>query len=710
MRIPGFAGAAAVALFALGCFSVPVSRPAGAPAASSSPATKAKVDPRVHKLALILRAADLRALDSDLRGLLTDADPTVRAKAVLALGQIGDAAASPELATAATDTDPDIRANAAFSIGLVADPAGEAVVEKLATDPAAAVRAQSAEALGRLHHPNGRPAIRALLTDSEMPVRAAASFSAWKFAEPEPLLDALIENLRSTDAAVRIGSAYALARMASAAIAPPSSGAVVGVLPDAGIAKARAALVARVSDPEAEVRMNVARGLASPRAGAELAAVGTLSTDPNPGVRINAVRALGYPGIPIKPYLDRALSDRDQAVVRAALEAMGNVGGTAAQGDLNQMLRKVDAGWIREALLLSLTKVDPTKAPSVVREMLASPDPRMRAASAEVIAGHTEQGSLGAARSLLGDAAPNVVALGVPIVAGQPGAITSLLSGLFRAKDPVVRAAVGDAIGDRFAHPQPAAETFDDLFARLGEIWTASGADTIPDAKLAVLDAGAKAGRDPRANAILTRALEDPDILVRRRAVTHLKDIFGDDRSGKIAPATDRPIEDYERIVEFGRTPHAAIVSLQRPGTAIGRFTLALDSDAAPMAAWNFAELAKKSFFDNLTVHRVVPNFVVQDGDPRGDGFGGPGYSIRDEFNPLRFSAGVLGMASDGKDTAGSQWFVTLSPQPHLDGRYTSFGRVVRGFREIVTQIRPGDTVVSVRVYEGNGTEPLPQN
>ena len=112
--------------------------------------------------------------------------------------------------------------------------------------------------------------------------------------------------------------------------------------------------------------------------------------------------------------------------------------------------------------------------------------------------------------------------------------------------------------------------------------------------------------------------------------------------------------------------------------------------------------------FSGVSIHRVVPNFVAQDGDPRGDGYGGPGYSIRDEFNPLRFTAGVIGMASDGKDTAGSQRFVTLSAQPHLDGRYTSVGMVTQGLREIVAQIRPQDTVVSIRVYEGTGTEPLP--
>jgi len=163
------------------------------------------------------------------------------------------------------------------------------------------------------------------------------------------------------------------------------------------------------------------------------------------------------------------------------------------------------------------------------------------------------------------------------------------------------------------------------------------------------------------------------------------------------------------RVVTWGdgttSTLDPAQASIGKQYPRAGQFTITLDAQAAPLAAWNFSELAGQAFFDGATVHRVVPNFVVQDGDPRGDGYGGPGYSIRDEWNPLPFDGGVVGMASDGKDTAGSQWFVTLSPQPHLDGRYTSFGRVTRGLREIVTQVRPGDTVVSIRIDGGAKVE-----
>ena len=299
-------------------------------------------------------------------------------------------------------------------------------------------------------------------------------------------------------------------------------------------------------------------------------------------------------------------------------------------------------------------------------------------------------------------------ALAVPIIGGQDGPITKLLAGFFESKDPVVRAAVAEVVGDRLAHPRPAVESTDDLFARLEQIWAAAaGPDSIPDAKLAVVDAAAKAGKDDRTAAVFNRALADPEVVVRRRAVAQFQTVYGEDRKRDIGPAADRPLADYERIVRWSLAAHAAVVTVQRPGTATAQFAIALDAQAAPLTAWNFSELAAKGFYDGATVHRVVPNFVVQDGDPRGDGYGGPGYSIRDEFNPLAFSPGVVGMASDGKDTAGSQWFVTVSPQPHLDGCYTSFGRVVSGLREVVGQMRPGDTVVSIRVDGGAAEAPV---
>jgi cyclophilin family peptidyl-prolyl cis-trans isomerase len=117
----------------------------------------------------------------------------------------------------------------------------------------------------------------------------------------------------------------------------------------------------------------------------------------------------------------------------------------------------------------------------------------------------------------------------------------------------------------------------------------------------------------------------------------------------------------------------------------------------APQTVKNFVRLAERGYFDGLCVHRVVPNFVIQDGDPTGTGSGGPGWTLRCEYNRLRYETGMVGMALSGKDTGGSQWFITHAPQPHLNGRYTIFARVVRG-QDVVGRIVQGDRVLGVEI------------
>jgi peptidyl-prolyl cis-trans isomerase B (cyclophilin B) len=119
----------------------------------------------------------------------------------------------------------------------------------------------------------------------------------------------------------------------------------------------------------------------------------------------------------------------------------------------------------------------------------------------------------------------------------------------------------------------------------------------------------------------------------------------------------------------------------------------------APQTVRNFVDLARRGYFDGRMFHRVVPNFVIQDGDPTGTGSGGPGYTIRCEYNRLHYGPGMVGMALSGKDTGGSQWFITHSPQPHLDGRYTIFARVVKGM-DVVQEITQGDHVYRVEILE----------
>ena len=121
----------------------------------------------------------------------------------------------------------------------------------------------------------------------------------------------------------------------------------------------------------------------------------------------------------------------------------------------------------------------------------------------------------------------------------------------------------------------------------------------------------------------------------------------------------------------------------------------------APKTVENFVALAKKGFYDGLTFHRVVPDFVVQGGCPQGTGTGGPGHTIKAEFNKQKHVRGSLAMArSQHPDSAGSQFYICYGPTPHLDGNYTVFGRVVSGM-EHVDRIRQGDRMKSVTIVEG---------
>jgi cyclophilin family peptidyl-prolyl cis-trans isomerase len=140
------------------------------------------------------------------------------------------------------------------------------------------------------------------------------------------------------------------------------------------------------------------------------------------------------------------------------------------------------------------------------------------------------------------------------------------------------------------------------------------------------------------------------------------------------------------------RTRRAQTVEIR---TNRGSLRVRLDCPLAPRTCLNFLELAGQHFYDGLLFHRVVPDFVVQAGDPRGDGFGGPGYIIPDELNRLRYRRGVIGMALAGPDTGGSQFFITLSPQPHLDGGYTAFGEVISGL-DTLDLIQPGDRIDTI--------------
>ena len=135
--------------------------------------------------------------------------------------------------------------------------------------------------------------------------------------------------------------------------------------------------------------------------------------------------------------------------------------------------------------------------------------------------------------------------------------------------------------------------------------------------------------------------------------------------------------------------------------TARGAIELKLAPESAPKTVNNFVFLAREGYYDGVTFHRVIANFMVQGGDPTGTGRGGPGYKFEDELvgNPLKHGTGVISMANAGPNTNGSQFFITHSPQPHLDGKHTVFGKVTSGM-DAVNAIRQGDVMAKVVITE----------
>jgi cyclophilin family peptidyl-prolyl cis-trans isomerase len=212
------------------------------------------------------------------------------------------------------------------------------------------------------------------------------------------------------------------------------------------------------------------------------------------------------------------------------------------------------------------------------------------------------------------------------------------------------------------------------------------------DARLSAITALSEIDYPERA-AVLRAWLADPDPVVRRIAADAIEQKLKMPRP----QFTPLPVtrNDYTQIVEWSRQPHTASIHMTR-----GIIQIALLTKDAPITTWNFAKLARAKYFDDSSFMRVVPNFVIQGGDPRNDMEGGPGYTIRDEINLQKYTRAAVGMALSGPDTGGSQFFITHSPQPHLDGGYTIFGRVIAGMTAVVDPTERGDKVETIAIDE----------
>jgi cyclophilin family peptidyl-prolyl cis-trans isomerase len=273
------------------------------------------------------------------------------------------------------------------------------------------------------------------------------------------------------------------------------------------------------------------------------------------------------------------------------------------------------------------------------------------------------------------------------VAAFKPADLASVARTHLSNSDVIVRGTAADLLADL----PPSEENTRSLV----QAWPQAANDTLNDAAISIVDALGKQKTDA-ANDQLKEALKSGDPLIRRRAAAALQASGAGDFSAQIGTVHTRNTDaDYRRALSrIGKNVRAVVT------TSKGSFTIEFLPEAAPLTVDNFVQLAQRNYYRNITIHRVVANFVIQDGDPRGDGNGGPGYQIRCEINEVPYDRAVVGMALSGKDTGGSQWFVTHSPQPHLDGGYTVFGRVAAGM-DVVDKIVRGDIIQSIVIRQG---------
>ena len=681
----------------------------------------------------IVRAEDERRWDNDLQNLLNDRNAAVRKRAALAAGRIGNELAVPQLTPLLeNDTDETVSAMAAFALGEIESAAAiVALTSQLDKRRNAEVRGRVVEALGKI-----AAALPATETERKRTLGTAIlgvlNFEAQRRSRPdnEVILLALTATLRARPE----GAGKVVAQFLSYSngrVRSDAGNTLARLRANDGNETLRKLLT---SDPDPNVRANAARVLGATEDKA--AFEGLLDralADTDSRVRVSAVRALaslkdsraatpllksvtGTTGRPsrrratgdaeileIAITIGRLLASTDDkdavawlsqtrtrigrapeietALVRIAPHSYMQELGTGAAAK-RKVQERILLDWraasglaqgLGEIAALPDSTRDKTSLAKQAEELLqAMLDYRNSDIKIKtLVAVHSEY------------AVPDVLRA---YAAFKPKDLEHVLREHLKESDVVVRATAAELLGKA---PRNATNTH----ALEAALRVALQDRESNDAALAIIDALAEQ-KDRNANQAIKLALESSDYLVRRKAIESLKAASAGDFSTRLgSPSTGTPTAYTRAISRIGKRVLAVVA------TSRGSFTIEFLPEDAPLTVDNFVQLAKRGYFNGIVFHRVVPNFVVQDGDPRGDGNGGPGYQIRCEINEVPYDRGAVGMALSGKDTGGSQWFITHAPQPHLDGGYTVFGRVTAGM-DVVDQIARGDVIRSITISE----------
>ena len=647
----------------------------------------------VEQLAPVLAAEDARDWQQDLfqRSLLAS-DSVVQRVATMAAGRIGDFRATPLLLRTIEQPDSTVRVAAAFALGLLRDSAAvQPLIERLTGLPPLDVPT-AVEAVTSLAKIGGRRSAdffaavlqgKVVLSQADpLPATTQILVEMWRLGRDAPA-DALLPFTRDTVQSTRWGAVYSLARLRAPAGANQ--------------------LLASLRDPDPATRAQAARALvrdysvAAKLAPATVAGiVARAADDADPGVRINALRSLGtYRDSTFAPKIAWRVEDPIPNVRVQVASTLGELGGSVAIAALVRAAAGKQSFALRREALLGLARAGSADFSRLARVWQSSRDWRDRATAAE----GWSFGKRADSPWFMSDPDGKVIAAGLQAwaanVEGPEPALLQAGRRFLSHQDAGVRSVAGDIVARAAASADVPV---------LVAAYARSQRDSFPEATLAALNgllAVWRAGTDARARVdaeFLRSAPRPASYLLRRWAEDNWPEA-----ATKWGPAypidTGRSLQDYR---DLARQYIAAPDSVARPHVFIeteqrGILEVELYGPEAPLTVANFLRLVDRRFFDGNRWHRVVPNFVVQDGDPRGDGFGSPGGIIRDEINRMRYDIKpMLGMALSGPDTGSSQWFITLAPQPHLDGTYTVFGRAV-GNVSSLSRITQGDVIRAVR-------------
>jgi HEAT repeat protein/cyclophilin family peptidyl-prolyl cis-trans isomerase len=644
----------------------------------------------------ILKLEDTRVLrdpdnaSADLLRLLTDTEARVRRRTALAVGRVGLSAGVVPLVELMKDPEPEVRQMAAFALGLIGDKSGRDTLIAALGDPSPLIRGSAAEALGLIGDPLAAEPVGRMV---------AAIVQSGAVAQPPATGD---EARRDTPAAAFRLGVYALARLKAydqlaAAVVDPTGKPrttwwpVAFALQRLEDRRAVPVLQALAKDADPYTRAFAIKGLGALKDRASVTTILPLIASGDVGVQIEAIRALGKIGDPAAAQpLVRLVQTRDIAppIRLEAVTALGSLRAPAVANVVIDLLGDRDPQ-VRGAALKAASTVASEEFILILSGLDPDPDWHVRASLASLLGTLPRQSALPRLMSMLSDSDQRVTAavLTSLVKLNAPG-IGDILLDQLKSDDPVVRASAASGIGElrlpAGAQALPAAYQF-------------ALRDSTYVARASILEAFSKYGISV-SRSLLDVALGDKDWAVRVRAAALLRQ--GEpqtDGDARIRPAPTRLSSEAYQSSSLTNPQFSTQAFID---TDRGTVQIELAVLDAPLMVDNFVGLARRGFYNGLTFHRVVPDFVVQGGDPRGDGEGGPGYTVRDEINQRAYLRGTVGIALDWQDTGGSQFFIAHTPQPHLDAKYTVIGRVLSGM-EVVDRIQQNDVIRRIRVWDG---------